>query len=303
MKCINSPTEKIKYNNIDVYIKRDDLLDKEFSGNKARKLYYFLQKDLSAYTKIISYGSVQANSLYSLSALAKIKNLALDYYVYKIPSYLKNNIQGNYKEALALGANIIEIDCVDIKEYLQKNVLNTKAKQQFIDEGARVQEAQVGIKILADEISSWAFENKIKNLKIVLPSGTGTTSLFLQKYLAFEVLTCPCVGDETYLKEQFKSLNNNEKEHPFILPLKKKYHFGKLYKEFYEIYEKLLKQTGLTFELLYDPSAWICLEEYAKKHADEAYTYLYIHQGGILGNESMLARYERKFPKNTNNNK
>ena len=74
MKCINSPIEKIKYNNIDVYIKRDDLLDKEFSGNKARKLYYFLQKDLSTYTKIISYGSIQANSLYSLSALEKIRD-------------------------------------------------------------------------------------------------------------------------------------------------------------------------------------------------------------------------------------
>lgn len=303
MKCINSPTEKIKYNNIDVYIKRDDLLDKEFSGNKARKLYYFLEKDLSAYTKIVSYGSVQANSLYSLSALAKIKNLALDYYVYKIPSYLKNNIQGNYKEALALGANIIEIECVDIKEYLEENILNTKAKQLFIDEGARVKEAQVGIKILANEISSWAREHKINNLKIVLPSGTGTTSLFLQKYLEFEVLTCPCVGDEIYLKEQFNSLNKNEKEHPFILPVKKKYHFGKLYKEFYEIYENLFAQTQLRFELLYDPSAWICLEKYAKKHVNDGYTYLYIHQGGLLGNESMLARYERKFPKNICNNK
>ena len=303
MKCINSPIEKIKYNNIDVYIKRDDLLDKEFSGNKARKLYYFLQKDLSTYTKIISYGSVQANSLYSLSALAKMKNLDLDYYVYKIPSYLKNNIQGNYKEALVLGANIIEIDCENIKEYLIKNILKADVTALFIDEGARVKEAQVGIKILADEISSWALENKINNLKIVLPSGTGTTSLFLQKYLTFEVLTCVCVGDEKYLKEQFISLNKNQKEHPFILPQKKKYHFGKLYKEFYEIYQNLLEQTRLEFELLYDPNAWLCLEEYAKKHEAEAYTYLYIHQGGLLGNESMLARYERKFPKNTAKNK
>ena len=303
MKCINSPTEKIKYNNIDVYIKRDDLLDKEFSGNKARKLYYFLQKDLSVYNKIVSYGSIQANSLYSLSALAKMKNLPLYYYVYKIPSYLKNNIQGNYKEALRLCANIIEIDCENIKEYLMKNILEKEASALFIDEGARVKEAQVGIKILADEISLWALENKINNLKIVLPSGTGTTSLFLQKYLSFEVLTCVCVGDEKYLKEQFISLNKNEKEHPFILPQKKKYHFGKLYKEFYEIYQNLLEQTQLEFELLYDPSAWLCLEEYAKKHENEAYTYLYIHQGGILGNESMLARYERKFPKNTANNK
>ena len=44
MKYTNSPIEKINFNNKNFFIKRDDLLNKDFSGNKARKFYYFLIK-------------------------------------------------------------------------------------------------------------------------------------------------------------------------------------------------------------------------------------------------------------------
>lgn len=67
MNYINSPTEKIKFKNKEIYLKRDDLLDRDFSGNKARKFYYYLVNDLTNIDKIISFGSAQANSLYSLS--------------------------------------------------------------------------------------------------------------------------------------------------------------------------------------------------------------------------------------------
>ena len=96
MKCTNSPINKIKYNNINLYVKRDDLLSKEFSGNKARKFYYFLEQDFKNINKIISFGSPQANSLYSFSQLAKLKGVKLDFYVNHIASYLKDNPQGNY---------------------------------------------------------------------------------------------------------------------------------------------------------------------------------------------------------------
>ena len=41
MTYSNSPTEKINFNNHEIFVKRDDLLDLDFSGNKARKFYYF----------------------------------------------------------------------------------------------------------------------------------------------------------------------------------------------------------------------------------------------------------------------
>jgi 1-aminocyclopropane-1-carboxylate deaminase/D-cysteine desulfhydrase-like pyridoxal-dependent ACC family enzyme len=70
-----------------------------------------------------------------------------------------------------------------------------------------------------------------------------------------------------------------------ILKPKKKYHFAKLYKEFLQIYKKVLK-AGIEFDLLYAPSMWEALLEQTSEDI------LYIHSGGVSGNESMLKRYE-----------
>ncbi len=283
MKFTNSPTQNIVFDNHQIYLKRDDLLHKDFSGNKARKFYYFLKNDFPHIKKVISYGSNQSNAMYSLSVLCKLKAWDFEYYVHHIPSYLKQNPIGNYEGALKNGAKIYE---KEVPRSFDEDTL-------FIDEGGAIKEAQYGIKILADEIKLWVDENKIKNLKVFLPSGTGTTALYLQKYLPFEVLTCACVGDEEYLKKQFSKLEKNT--HPTILNRKKKYHFGKIYEDFYTIYKDLLIQTNIEFDLLYDCLGWICLKDYLKNNTQDE--ILYIHQGGILGNKSMLERYMYKFDK------
>ena len=283
MNYINSPIEQITFNKQKYFIKRDDLLDVDFSGNKARKFYYFLKNDFPKIKKIVSSGSAQSNAMYSLSVLCKLKNLEFDYYVDHIASFLKENPSGNYQSALKNKMNIKE----------EPLPLTFEDDTLYINEGGAVKEASYGIEILANEIKFWAKENKIENLKVFLPSGTGTTALFLQKYLPFEVLTCACVGNEEYLEKQFNELET--KNHPTIIKTEKKYHFGKLYKEFYEIHNELLHQTNIEFDLLYDSLGWICFEKYIKDLEDKNFQFLYIHQGGILGNISMLKRYENKY--------
>ena len=283
MNYTNSPIEQITFNKQKYFIKRDDLLDVDFSGNKARKFYYFLKNDFPKIKKIVSSGSAQSNAMYSLSVLCKLKNLEFDYYVDHIASFLKENPSGNYKFALKNKMNIKE----------EPLPLTFEDDTLYINEGGAIKEASYGIEILANEIKIWAKENKIENLKVFLPSGTGTTALFLQKYLPFEVLTCACVGNEGYLEKQFNELET--KNHPTIIKTEKKYHFGKLYKEFYEIHNELLHQTNIEFDLLYDSLGWICFEKYVNNLEDKNFQFLYIHQGGILGNISMLKRYENKY--------
>ena len=177
MKFTNSKTSEIFLNNQRYFVKRDDLLHSDFSGNKARKFYYFLKNDLQGIEKIISHGSNQSNAMYSLSVLCKLKNLKFDYYVSHLPDILSKNPNGNYKEALKNGMNLI---IGEIPQHFKENEL-------FISEGGAVKEARFGIEILANEIKSWAKEQNIedKKLKIFLPSGTGTTALYLQKFLPF----------------------------------------------------------------------------------------------------------------------
>lgn len=282
MNYTNSPIEKINFNNQEYFIKRDDLLHSDFSGNKARKFYYYLINDFPNIKKVVSYGSSQSNAMYSLSVLCKIKNWQFDYYVDHTASFLKENPIGNYKYAIENGMNIIE---GEIPKSFEKETL-------FISEGGAVIEASFGIEVLASEIKTWAKENNIKNLKIFLPSGTGTTALYLQKFLPFEVLTCACVGDDEYLKKQFDLLEKDN--HPTIIKTNKKYHFGKLYKEFYEIHNELLKQTNIEFDLLYDSLGWLCMDDYLKTIKNNNHI-LYIHQGGIIGNSSMKQRYLHKY--------
>ncbi|MBD3793309.1 MAG: 1-aminocyclopropane-1-carboxylate deaminase/D-cysteine desulfhydrase, partial [Campylobacterales bacterium] len=50
----NSPIEKIDFQNHPIYIKRDDLLHPEFSGNKARKFYYYLYHAFPHIKKVVS---------------------------------------------------------------------------------------------------------------------------------------------------------------------------------------------------------------------------------------------------------
>jgi len=289
IKIQNSPIEQIKFKNINFLIKRDDLLDDNFSGNKARKFYYFLQNDFPKINTIISHGSNQSNAMYSLSVLAKLKNWNFKYFVDHIPSFLKETPNGNYKESLKNGMNIIE------DENFDKTTLNIKENELFITEGGAVNEAKYGLEILANELNSYIKKNNLKNIKVFLPSGTGTTALFLAKYLDVEVLTCACVGSDEYLIEQFKQLEQNSSLHPTILQKEKKFHFGKLYKSSWDIWQELQSQTNIEFDLLYDPVGWQTL--FYNQEKIDINNILYIHQGGLQGNITMKQRYERKYNK------
>ncbi len=278
-----SRVDEIEFDGDSYYIKRDDLIDRDFSGNKARKFHYYLLSDLPHIKKLISYGSNQSNAMYSLSVLAKIRGWEFDYFVDHIPSYLAENPQGNYRAALANGMHIIEGN-ID-SDSTDDSIL-------FIHEGGREQSAEYGLKILADEIEEFRVSRQIETPDIFLPSGTGTTALYLQKHSSSRVFTTPCVGDESYLKEQFSMLESDRSQHPTILNMDKKYHFGKLYRESYEIWQELQTQTAIEFDLLYDPKGWMTLLSHRDIFVNPI---LYIHQGGLIGNESMLPRYKRKY--------
>jgi len=286
MVITNSSTDKITLFNRNMYIKRDDLLHKDFTGNKARKFHYFLENSFPSIDTIVSFGSNQSNAMYSLSVLAKLKNWNFKYFINHLPSFLKEHPSGNYKYALLNGMELFVDENFKMTKYEQKS------NELFIEEGGAIKEASFGIEKLANEIKGWKEKNNIQNLKIFLPSGTGTTALFLQAFLEDEVFTTPCVGDSEYLKYQFSLLEKDESLYPKILNPKKKYHFGKLYNEHFTLWNEIKNSTNIEFDLLYDPIGFDTLREHLERF--DGCEILYIHQGGILGNETMKERYLRK---------
>ena len=159
----------------------------------------------------------------------------------------------------------------------------------FINEGVWQPQAEVGFISQARQIERWA-DAEGKTVDIFLPSGTGTSAAFLAKHVKFDVYTCPCVGDASYLKSEIEALTPNSKAR--ILQPPKKYHFGDLKPELYQIWCDVCEQTGIEFELIYDPVGFLTMMANLGAFKNEI---LYIHQGGALGNISQKLRYERKF--------
>ncbi|WP_417762807.1 1-aminocyclopropane-1-carboxylate deaminase/D-cysteine desulfhydrase [Shewanella sp.] len=299
MKLSQTPVECHQIDNVSLFIKRDDLLHPAFSGNKARKFAYYLQQPFSHIKRVLGHGSVQANSLYSLASLAQLRGWQLDYYVNHIPQSLRDQPLGNYAAALAAGANIIDTAGKNGEE-VEPMLAHLAAQHEdtlFIPEGGRALEAEFGVQQLAAEIATWWRSQQLEQLVVFLPAGTGTTALFLQKsfcemQLPIIVMTCAVVGGDDYLRKQFYQLCANVRYHPTIVTPAKRYHFGKCYREFLIAWQQM-NQTGIEFELLYDPLGWLCLKSVV---AEISSPIVYIHQGGILGNQSMLPRYRRKYP-------
>jgi 1-aminocyclopropane-1-carboxylate deaminase len=299
MKLNHTPITSHRFRGYNFYLKRDDWLHPQFSGNKARKFMALLTEPRPNIHTLISYGSAQANSLYSLAALAHLKNWHCEYYVDRIPNWLRETPIGNFKAALGLGAKIIAVNQENDQhlhpEQFIKLVRQPSSDCLIVPEGGRSSLAEIGIKQLADEIIDWIAMHALENVAVALPSGTGTTAFYLHKYLQpchIEVITCPCVGGHSYLLEQFSLLG--QQSQPTILELSHKHHFGKLERDDYRIWLDLKQETGVEFDLLYDPMMWRCLVQW--REANIARPLIYLHQGGLLGNQSMLPRYIRKYP-------
>lgn len=285
-----SKIEKITLDGFSFFLKRDDMLGL-INGNKARKLYYYMKNKacFKPQTRFISYGSAQSNALLALSYFTLQNDFKLLFVTPKLSSFLKQNPHGNFKTALDNQALIIENES---QLSLRQKALSLCQKDDiFIPEGVACKEACFGFEKLAQEIKEQGKELQC-DFDIFLSSGTGTSAAFLAQYLACKVFTCACVGDERYLKEQILELEPKfDFSNLHILHTDTKFHFAKPHKELLDIYHKALKQCGVEFDLIYDSVGLLCVLKHKTLFNKPL---LFIHQGGISANESMLRRYAYK---------
>jgi 1-aminocyclopropane-1-carboxylate deaminase/D-cysteine desulfhydrase-like pyridoxal-dependent ACC family enzyme len=287
-----SPITSLKIDGRDFYIKRDDLFDPYLSGNKYRKLHKLLQTPSHSLNTIISYGGTQSNAMLAIAAMCQQKGWQFLYYTKPLSSYQREHPNGNYALALSLGMEHKEIEYTLYKDFIASLRLNLDAKTYIVDQGGADKSAQEGLDVLAQEIRMQKEQGEIPKevLSLATPSGTGTTALYLAQTLSeYTVYTTPLIGDKEYLQTQMESLSPLP-SNLIILESEKKYRFAKPYKEFYDIYTKLL-HVGVEFDLLYAPLMWQELLMQTKE------PLLYIHSGGVSGNATMLERYNRMLQK------
>ena len=271
------------------FVKRDDLTDPRYSGNKLRKLTTLLSTPPKRYTTVVSHGGIQSNAMLSIAHLASAKGWDFHYYCKTIPPWLKANPSGNFEAALQLGMSVHEVAPSQYRSTVESVERLCGGDALFIPQGGADPVAEAGIRILAEEILSWYEEAGLETLTVATPSGTGTTALYLRKHLPenIEVLTTPVVGDEEYLTAQWRRLEPDAERLPTILHETGKWAFAKPQKRFYEIWQRM-REAGIEFDLIYAPKMWL---EIMTAYETLEKPLLYIHSGGVSGNVSQLENY------------
>ncbi|MEA2112339.1 MAG: pyridoxal-phosphate dependent enzyme [Campylobacterota bacterium] len=289
MISLPSAVEKFTFYGRDFYVKRDDLLDSYLSGNKFRKLYTLYNTSSSTYKKVISYGGTQSNAMLSIAYLCHLKGWEFEYYCRPVALHVKKMNEGNLAQALRFGMRLHEVEHEHFEQEVTKLFFNVDSNICLIAQGGADKIAHKGVKVLADEITLWKDQNKISNLHVITPSGTGTTAFYLAKELECDCYTTAVVGSTEYLNEELKALGQMPKN-LHVIATEKKYHFAKLYREFLALYLEL-KECGIEFDLLYAPKTWLALLENLDAINGDI---LYVHSGGVYGNGTMLERYRHK---------
>lgn len=283
-----SPVEPFRFAGQRYHVKRDDLIHPLFSGNKYRKLASLFKLPLSSIQTVHSYGGIQSNAMLSIAALCSLKGWQFHYTVKRVPKHVKARPAGNYRQALALGMILHEVvpdEYDNAVASLQAGCAMSSDRELLIPQGGASETAKEGIDALAQEIAAWQKVQGFEALSVVTPSGTGTTAAYLAAALPpCQVVTVAAVGTPEYLRAQISRLVKVP-ENLTILPTP--YRFGTLYPELLQTYG-LLKEGGIEFDLLYAPVMWRALLQITERLRGEV---LYVHSGGVSGNETMLERY------------
>ena len=316
-----SPVEAFSLRGKRLYVKRDDkcCLPSGVSGNKARKLAS-LDAAVPLARVIGSFGGSQSNAMAALAMVAHAHGSRFVYFTKPVPKWLRAAPSGNLARALSLGAELVELAPSEYSALFEEHgtllpACAPRPPATLLDDGAlwvpqggAAPSAEAGVAALARELVEW-WENSApsRELDVVVPSGTGTTALFLARHLAaraeMRVWAVPCVGDGAYLRAQMRALDLATGGDGAALPRtltspssEKPPRFGALSREALAVWSEC-GRADLPVDLLYAPLAirvvleTLLSDSDARGEADRATVYL--HTGGLEGVESQLNRYRR----------
>lgn len=168
----------LKIGNTNVYMKRDDILDFAFGGNKVRLYEYiaFMIKEKKS-KKVITFGSVYSNHIRVTAAVASILGIECDLIILKETNE-DTTCEGNRRLLEEYNAKLVYCD-VDkahefIDDYLEAE--DKKGTEYFwVPGGGHLKEAAFGYVEAAEEIKKQENGLGVSFDAIFLPTGTGTT--------------------------------------------------------------------------------------------------------------------------------
>ncbi|MDM1345399.1 1-aminocyclopropane-1-carboxylate deaminase/D-cysteine desulfhydrase [Myroides marinus] len=266
---------------ITIFVKREDLLHEEVSGNKFRKLKYNILKAKElGYSKLLTFGGAYSNHIAATAAAGRICGIETIGIIRG--EELEDNYAGNATLTKAVNDGM-QLGFMTRTEYRQKadEVVIDKLKQKYgefylVPEGGTNEEAIRGTEEILKE-EDYTFDY------VCTAVGTGGTIAGIinssrdnQTIIGFPALK----GD--FLYEDIRKFVTNS-NWQLVLD----YHFGgyaKYNEELLSFLRQLYKDTGILFDPIYNGKMiYGVLEEIKKGKFKDNSRILVIHTGGVQG--------------------
>jgi 1-aminocyclopropane-1-carboxylate deaminase len=283
-------SEDLINRNIKLYIKRDDLIDSEVSGNKWRKLKYNIEQ-VKALKKegIITFGGAFSNHLLATASACNRVGLS------SVGIVRGNELNENSNETLRRCSELgMKLKFVSREEYrlkndkMYQNELNYEFENHYVvPEGGANFYGMIGCQDILSEID-------IKYDAILLSQGTTTTScgilLSLADHASLHVV--PALKGFDSLQEMRDLLNYSIFDEELTEELLQKvivhsdYHFGgygSYTDELILFIQQFYKENTIPLDQVYTGKALFALFTEIEKGIFDNKTIVFIHTGGIQG--------------------
>lgn len=268
----------------ELYVKREDLIHKEISGNKYRKLKYnLLHYHNSDYKGIISFGGAYSNHLHALAALCKFES---------IPSvgivrgdYDADNPTLKFVEDCGMKLHFVSREDYRIKEKSNviQNIINQNPNFILIPEGGSNHYALLGVKEIVDEIND--FSERFDY--IAVSAGTGCTASGILNGISENNLEAKLFVFSA-LKGQFLKEVISQKTRIKDFHFTDEYCFGGFAKtndELFSFIKEFENRTSIPLDYVYNGKLVFGLKNLGeRKFFTSKDKVLWIHTGGLQGN-------------------
>lgn len=280
---IYSPVQQInlpmfKEHQVEVFIKRDDLIHPYIAGNKWRKLKYVLNDAICKDKRqLVTFGGAWSNHLLATAAASAI-------FGFKSIGYVRGELVENANLSLCRLFGM-ELKPVDRTSYKNKQALfqhyhAADPEAYFIDEGGASQEALVGCAEILQELND-TYDH------LFCPCGTGTTLAGLQlgvkKFDVSIQLHGIAALAGNFIQEDIAKFIPGATD----LIIHNNYHFGGYAKttlELISFIKEFVAKTGILIEPIYTGKMMYALVDLIKKGTFKPNSkILTLHTGGLTG--------------------
>lgn len=273
---------------LELWVKRDDLIHPIISGNKWRKLKYILDHALAlnAHT-IVSMGGAYSNHLHALAYIGKLLNI-------QTVGYIRGEQPKNFSPTLLdMQKWGMELRFVsrsgyrNLRDYKQYNQLpDIKTGQYWLPEGGATTRALKGVGEIILEITE---EIDI----ICVPCGTGTTLAGLIQYAPFNysIMGFSALKGGVFLTDEVEKLVDKSNVSMAKWSIQNEYHFGGFAKTtdelllYIEAFEKL---HDIQLESVYTGKMFYGLFDLIQRGTFKSgQKIVAIHTGGLQGSRAI----------------